>query len=307
MWGLSLTALLHLFTWALCFAEVATTETRKEEAQPYWSSNNLSDSPFVLHPSPSVMGERGAKRKQGLGCWHGVRGSSDAGAAVPGQQGEWKTASQRLTHTNLGTVLLKQGLASPAPLVVPWLVFPVFWAQESEEAMLLLSMLNNSHSSAVSHKHPSPNAFTGFWHKFVITQLYLIRFWKKMCLEFTIAFGFFIKQYTYVCIFLLLTYYCVWKLILGKDQHGIVESHSVLKRINLSSSGRQSTVQPWQGAMVTIHLGKHIQKHHLEEHTGVFFNLSLKKKKSNKWLQSAHHPGNQPHHKTLGSSIKPFM
>lgn len=179
MWGLSPTSLLHLFAWALCFAEVATTETRKEEAQPCCSSNNLSDCPFVLHPSPSVMGERGAKRKQHLGCWGGVRGSSDAGPVVPGEQGEWKTASQRLTHPNLGTVLLKQDLASPAPLVVPWLVFPVSWAQESEEAMLLLSMLNNSHSSAVSHKHPSPNAFTSFWHKFVITQLYLIRFWKK--------------------------------------------------------------------------------------------------------------------------------
>lgn len=51
-----------------------------------------------------------------------------------------------------------------------------------------------------------------FWHKLVITQLYLIRFWKKKkCLKLTTAFGFFIKQYTYICVFLLLTYYCGWK------------------------------------------------------------------------------------------------
>lgn len=91
----------------------------------------------------------------------GVRGSSDAGAALPGEQAERKAVLRRMTQTNLRTVLLKQDLASLAPLV-PSLALPVPWAQESEEAVLLLSVLNNSHSSAVAHKHPSPNAFTIF-------------------------------------------------------------------------------------------------------------------------------------------------
>lgn len=62
----------------------------------------------------------------------------------------------------------------------------------------------------------------------------------------------------------------LWLKILGKQQHGIVESHLVLKRTDLSSSERQSTIQPWQGAMVTIHLGKHIQNITLRSTPGEF-------------------------------------
>lgn len=65
-WGLNPTPLLRWFTWALCFGKVATTETRKE-AHQCCSSDNLFNCPFTPHPSSSVMGECGAKGKQGLG------------------------------------------------------------------------------------------------------------------------------------------------------------------------------------------------------------------------------------------------
>lgn len=153
-WDQRPTALLCLYTWALCFGEeegIAVLFLK----QPFQPS---------LHPAsfPFCNGGAWGSEKARSGVLGGVMGSSDTGAAVPGEQGEWKAVLRRLTHTKWGTILLKEASASPAPLVVLWLVFPVPWAQESEKAMLLQNMLHNSHSSAVACKHPSPNAFTSF-------------------------------------------------------------------------------------------------------------------------------------------------
>lgn len=260
VWGLSPTTLLCLFTWTLCFDEVATTGIRKEAQQlflkqPFWLS--------ILYLSPSAMGEHGAQRKQGWRCWDGVRWSSDAEAAVPRVQGGCQAAPRRLTHTKLGTVLQKLCL-------LHW------WSLDPSSQFPELRRARGNAATEHAQKHLPPNTFPGFWHRFVITQLYLIGFWKKHAWSFLLPLVSLLNNihiYVYFC-----SYCCGWKLILGKDQHGIVESHSVLKRIYLSSSGRQSTVQPWQGAMVTMHLGKHIQKHPLEEHTGFPFICLWKKK-----------------------------